>query len=416
MDFMRSQVEKYIKDNWKNTIKPACDNEDTLLRLPNPYTTPCMSDSFQEMYYWDTYFANVGLIMSGMAEQAKNNVDNMIYLVNTHGKMPNGNRTFYLNRSQPPFLSIMVKEIFEVTDDINWLKDEAYPALKKEHEFWQNERNTPVGLNRYYSSVEDEDGLLFFANILSERSGSSLPEDKESRLEWGRSMFSLAESGWDCTSRFALNAHKHAPIDLNSLLYMMESNMAYFAEKIGVMSDVDVWLKRADDRKEKIQKLLWSNSRNVFCDLNFETNKLNDVVSAAAFYPMFAGLVTDEQAEKTVCAMPLFEQEYGIACCEKREDLFDLQWDYPHGWACLHYIAVKGLLNYGKKDEALRIAEKYVNTATANFEDTHNLWEKYNVVTGKVSSTKEYETPPMMGWSAGVFLYCYQLLKDNGLG
>ena len=110
------------------------------------------------------------------------------------------------------------------------------------------------------------------------------------------------------------------------------------------------------------------------------------------------------------------EQEYGIACCENRDDLLSLQWDYPHGWACLHYIAVRGLLNYGKKEDALRIAEKYVNVAAKNFEKTENLWEKYNVVTGEVSVTKEYNTPPMMGWSAGVYLYCEQLLEENGRG
>jgi len=91
-----------------------------------------------------------------------------------------------------------------------------------------------------------------------------------------------------------------------------------------------------------------------------------------------------------------------------------LQWDYPHGWACLHYIVIRGLLNYGMKEDALRIAGKYVRVAGENFGRTHNLWEKYDVVTGEVSVTKEYKTPPMMGWSAGVYLYCEKLLRENG--
>lgn len=410
---MRKQLVRYIKENWVNTIKPACENEGTLLKLPKPYTTPCMSRMFQEMYYWDTYFANVGLIMSGMAEQAKNNVDNMIYMINTYGHMPNGNRVGYLNRSQPPFLSVMVREVFEATGDVEWLKNEAYPALVKEYRFWQEERMTPVGLNRYSSNVTDEERLVRFAGTLCSRSGMPMPEDKEECMELGRSMYSLAESGWDCTSRFALDAHKYAPADLNSLLYMLESNMAHFAGIIGETNDIELWKARAAERKEKINALLWSEERGVFCDVHVETKKLNNVVSAAAFYPLFAGFATEKQAEKTAEALSLLEQEFGLACCENREDLLSLQWDYPHGWACLHYIAVRGLMNYARKEDALRIAEKYVNVAAKNFEETNNLWEKYNVVTGKVSVTKEYNTPPMMGWSAGVYLYCEQLLEEN---
>lgn len=410
---MRQKLVQYIKENWVNTIKPACENEGTLLKLPYPYTTPCMSRMFQEMYYWDTYFANVGLIMSGMAAQAKNNADNMIYMINTYGHMPNGNRVGYLNRSQPPFLSLMVREVYEATGDIEWLRNEAYPALAKEYKFWQEERGTANGLNRYSSDVTDEERLARFAGTLCSRSGMPMPEDMEERLELGRSMFSLAESGWDCTSRFALDAHLYTPADLNSLLYILEDNMAHFAGLLGLEEDAALWTGRAQTRVKKISELLWSEERGVFCDANYVTGKLNHMVSAAAFYPLFAGLATEEQAEKTVAALPLLEQEFGVACCENRDDLLSLQWDYPHGWACLHYIVIKGLLRYGKKEDALRIAEKYVNIAAANFAETNNLWEKYNVVTGKVSVTKEYNTPPMMGWSAGVYLYCEQLLRDN---
>lgn len=413
---MRQQVVDYIKENWAATIKPPCENVGTLLKLPKPYTTPCISHMFQSMYYWDTYFANVGLILSGMAYQAKNNVDNMFYLINTYGHMPNGNRRGYLNRSQPPFLSLMVREVFEATGDIEWLKNEAYPALKREYKFWQERRGTSIGLNRYSADIEEEEKLIGFAGTLRSRCGVEMPEDKQQVIEYGRSMFSLAESGWDCTSRFALDAHKHAPADLNSLLYMLEKNMAYFAEVIGETADIEVWSSRAQVRRERIEKHLWSEKRGVFCDVNYETGKLNDVVSCAAFYPLFAGFATQRQADRTIAALSVLEQEYGIACCEKLDDLLYLQWDYPHGWACLHYIVIRGLLNYDRKEDALRIAEKYVSVATQNFEETHNLWEKYNVVTGKVSVTKEYKTPPMMGWSAGVYLYCEKLLRENGRG
>ena len=410
---MRQKLVQYIKDNWVNTIRPACENEGTLLKLPKPYTTPCMSGNFQEMYYWDTYFTNVGLILSGLVEQAKNNVENMFHMINTYGFMPNGNRTYYLNRSQPPFLSLMVKDIFAVTKDLVWLETQAYPTLEKEYAFWQTKRQTPIGLNCYAADVDDEAELLEFTQVLCERGGLPMPADKETALEWGRSMFSLAESGWDCTSRFALDGHHYAAADLNSLLYMLEKNMAEFAALLGKPADEASWNERAATRQKKMTALLWSDARRVFADTHVQTGKSNDIVSVAAFYPLFVGLATEQQADDTVAALSLLEQPHGIACCENRDDLFSLQWDYPHGWACLHYVVIKGLLNYGKREDALRIARKFTQTVEDNFAETQNLWEKYNVVTGKVSVTKEYHTPPMMGWSAGVYLYCVQLLQDE---
>ena len=133
-----------------------------------------------------------------------------------------------------------------------------------------------------------------------------------------------------------------------------------------------------------------------------------DVVSAAAFFPLFAGLATAQQADDTVKALALLEQAHGVACCEKREDLYGLQRDYPNGWACLQYIVVHGLLRYGYRKEALRIAEKYKRLVEKVFEETGKLWEKYDVTTGGVSHNKEYETPAMMGWTAGVYIdFCY---------
>ena len=173
------------------------------------------------------------------------------------------------------------------------------------------------------------------------------------------------------------------------------------------------WCEAAKNRKERMNQWMWHQERRVFCDYQYEKHQIGDLVSAAAFYPLFVGLATQEQADFTVKALPLLECEYGVACCENRPDLFQLQWDYPHGWACLQYIVIKGLLNYGFKEDALRIARKYIDTVARNFAQTGNLWEKYNVVTGQVSVTQEYETPPMMGWSAGVFLYCENLLEEE---
>ncbi len=411
---MRRAIREYINQHWVDTVKPACKTEDTLIGLPYPYTTPCISGMFQELYYWDTYFTNVGLLLSGMTEQAQHNIDNMIYLIGLYGKMPNGNRTYYLNRSQPPFLSQMVRELFDITNNRDWLAQKAYPALETEYRFWQAERMTACGLNRYGCDLTDPKDYEDIASYFSERIQQPLPPDHQSRVDWGKSMMALAESGWDCTSRFAFDAHECAPADLNSLLFLLETNMAYFAAALKKEEDAAAWTARARRRRETMNRCLWNDKRQLFCDRNVKTDTLKDIASAAAFYPLFAGLATEEQADAAVRALAVLEFDHGIACSETRADLLSLQWDHPHGWACLHYLVIKGLLRYGYTEDALRIAEKYTDTVAKEYASTHNLWEKYNVVTGNVSVTPEYDTPPMMGWSAGVYLYCDRLLTKHG--
>lgn len=110
-----NKVVKFIEENFSQTIRSNKEDNDTLIGLPYPYTVPCIDDMFQEMYYWDTYFTNVGLLIAGNLEQARNNADNMMYLIEKYGYMPNGNRTYYLKQSQPPFLFLMVKEVYEHT-------------------------------------------------------------------------------------------------------------------------------------------------------------------------------------------------------------------------------------------------------------------------------------------------------------
>ena len=158
--------------------------------------------------------------------------------------------------------------------------------------------------------------------------------------------------------------------------------------------------------------LLWNEKIGAFCDYNFTNGKKADIISVAQFYPLFSGVATKDQAERTVELLSEIEAEFGVACCEKREDLYGLQWDYPNGWACLQYVVVHGLLRYGYRKEALRIAEKYKCLVEKVFKTTGKLWEKYDVTTGDVSHNKEYETPAMMGWTAGVYIDFCSLLGE----
>ncbi|MBE6645404.1 MAG: alpha,alpha-trehalase [Ruminococcaceae bacterium] len=401
-------VKKYIEEHWRETIRFNKDDINTLIGLPHPYSVSGFGDVFQEMYYWGTYFTNIGLILSGRVEQAKNNVDNMVYLINRFGFVPNSNRTWGLTRSQPPFLSQMVRDIFNITNDINWLS-ECYNALKKEYNFWQNERITDCGLNRYSGYYPD---TAFLCGRLCARFKMEPPEDKELIEEYAKSFHSGCESGWDFSSRTGLFQHHYAWLCLNSLLYGIEKNMEYFSTKLNKCEEA-IWQQRADRRKTLMNETMWNESVGAFCDYNFVEKKTSDLISLAMLYPLFVGLADEKQASKTVENLTKLEFRYGLVCSENKEELYNLQWDYPHAWPPLQLISIKALLRYGYTEQAKRIAQKYLEVADLNFEKYGCLWEKYNGVDGEVSVTKEYKTPPMMGWSAAVYLYCDSIKKQD---
>ena len=402
----------FIKENFDKTVRCNPTDNEELIGLPKPYTVPCIDGAFQEMYYWDTFFTNVGLIIIGNTTQAKNNCDNMAFLINKYGFMPNGNRTWFLNRSQPPFFTKMICDVYEKTGDREWLEN-MYKSAKTEYEFWQTKRLTTSGLNRYYGTIMcSEADYLNASKYTSDRMKIKPAKDFEEAKSLIECMLSFCESGWDCNSRYGLKAHEFNPIELNALLFGMEKDIAFFARELQ-KEDSDIFESLAEKRKRIINELCWSEKRGTYFDYDFINKTQNRLFSAAAFYPLFVGLASETQAKRIVSLLPLLENDYGIACCEKSDDLLDLQWDYPHGWACLHYIIIMGLLNYGFREHALRIAKKYLAVVDMNFEKTQNIWEKYNTITGEISATKEYDSPKMMGWSAGVYLFCHDLLNHN---
>lgn len=388
-------VSKYIEDNWEKCIREKKENSDTLIGLPLPYTVPAIGH-FEEMYYWDTYFTNLGLLFSGRTVQARNNVDNMLYLVDKYGFMPNGNRTFYLSRSQPPFLSEMVKDIYNSFNDKKWLKN-AFSILEKEYSFWMNERISEIGLNVYGGKLDKKD-IVAYAEDYIKRVGYS-PELSVEEL--ANQNIASCESGWDCNPRFAFCAKCFAPVDLNSLMYGFEKNMQFFASELEL--DGNVWGDLALNRMHLMEKYL-INQSGVFLDYNFEKDEFSDVFSAASYYPMFTKLATHEKAVILVEQLHRIEGNHGIFTCEKNDCCGNYQWDYPNGWPCLQFIVVSGLENYGFREHAIRIAHKYISTVESVFMKTGALWEKYNVDDGSINVKNEYDMPAMMGWSAGVYL------------
>jgi len=407
------KVRDFIKTNWVNTIRSNPKDTGTFIGLPYPYTVPCAKGSFQEMYYWDTYFTNVGLILDGNVEQAKNNCEDMLYLVERFGFMLNGNRTWFLDRSQPPYLSMMIRDVFEKTKDVNWLKH-CLPALEKEYAFWMSKRIAPIGLNHYSNSDTDQNKLQAFREgiIRLKLKTDTTHLSEADKIKKGSHFLSECESGWDFNPRFENRCGDFCPIDLNSNLYMYEKNFAFFYSQLN-NPDSSKWEKLAEKRKVLINSYLFDAKSGLFFDYDFVNKKHSTIYSAAVFNTLWSGIASATQANSILNNLPKHEYGFGIAACEpgKREGSY--QWDYPNGWPCIQFMAVKGLLNYGFDEAADRIAGKYIRTASRNFEKTNNLWEKYNVTDGSIKVQNEYEMPAMMGWSAGVFVYMSDyLLKE----
>lgn len=404
-----NKVKQFIYENWDGTLRSEPKDRESLIGLPYPYTVPSIKDYFNELYYWDTYFTNVGLILSNKLEYAKNNTSNIAHLINRYGYMPNGNRLQFLNRSQPPFFTKMVRDVYNETRDTVWLA-EMYKIGKREYDFWQSKRSTSSGLNRYYYNDDMPLDVEKSANYYCKRLNVDTPTDAADKMRYAITNRTVCESGWDCNSRFGEAGNfNYNWIDLNCLLFGMENDLADFAD-ILQNGEKELWLKHAEERRKKLNALCWNKKIGTFCDYNFEERTVCDFVSSASFYALFVGLCTSEQAAQTIKLLERLEQPHGLACCEPRKDLLDLQWDYPHGWACLHYIAIEGLLRYGYAEDAYRLAAKYCDSVELNFDETGNLWENYNMVTGKVSITKEGDSQiTMLGWSAGVYLHCAEL-------
>ncbi len=280
-----------------------------------------------------------------------------------------------------------------------------YTAAKAEYHFWQTERMTKTGLNRYFGTKRTEHYAVHFCK----RWDKEPPTDEVELQKYADAFRSLGESGWDCSSRFNAEGQNINPIDLNCLLYGTEMNLAYFSKELK-RGEEEKWLKLAQKRKELINKLMYNQEKGAFFDYNFEREEKIDLFSAASFYPLFFMLATKEQAESTAKSLSLIEFEHGVAACQQKENLSGFQWDFPNVWPPLVYMVVKGLLNYGYEEDAKRVAQKYVNTVDLNFENSGYLWEKYDAIKGSVSVNKEYATKEMMGWTAGIYMYCCKLL------
>ncbi len=412
--------------------------EQGLLYLPRPYVVP--GGRFNEMYGWDSYFIQVGLLRDGDLNLAKDMADNFLYEVKNYGKVLNANRTYYLTRSQPPFLTQMVLGVYRKTQDRKWLED-AVPMIEKYYGVWSTEPHlTPeTGLSRYYdtgdgpapevvSAERDAQGRNHY-QLVKQYFQTHRITDYDVNQYFDRTIDqltpafykgdrSMRESGFDPSNRFGpfnIDIIHYDPVCLNSLLYLMETQTAEILETLGRDSDANTWRKRAQDRSERVNRLMWDAKDGLYYDYDFVNKRVRHYPFLTTFYPLWAGFATKEQAARVVKNLPLFEKVGGL---QTSTYVSGNQWDSPFGWAPLQMIAVEGLRRYGYREDAERISMKFLSLVRREFLRQGYIVEKYDVVNGgsNVSANIHFgysANQAGFGWTNAAFTELYDQLTPE---
>ena len=390
-------INEYIQKNWRNTVRSKATVDG--LSLPYPFSVPCLKERFTCFFYWDTYFINLGLLFDDLP-QAKNNLSNMKFFVERMGYVPNGNKKVMFNRSQPPLYAHAVMDYYKATKDIAIIS-EHYESVKKEYSFWMQNRNTEIGLNQYKANPSKEEIQDFYVE-LKKRNILDGKIDDDGILHY----FAEAESGWDFSCRFKNQALHFVQVDLNSILYGVERILSECAKLLKKQDEFVFFLQASECRKQRMKEYL-VDENGIYRDYNFVKKERSNYVTAASLLPFAYGV----SEEKIVCLNTFEKLEFscGVSAGDLQTGEQGFQWAYPNMWPPLVFWAYKALRRTGLKEQADRVREKYLNTVKNQFLKTGSLWEKYDVRTGAVSNI-EYESPCMLGWTAGVYRYLSQAM------
>ena len=425
-----------------------------LLYLPNRYVVP--GGRFNEMYGWDSYFIIRGLLDAGQRNLARGMIENFFYEIDNYGAILNANRTYYLTRSQPPFLTSMIMAQYAADkatgqEDRSWLA-RAYEYAGRDHALWTHAPKLAgsTGLARYfdvgegpipdiadhpelYADVADwlvrhpEVHTGYLAPTLAQGIGPELrvplcdgqpcADSRAVRFtaDYYRGDRAMRESGFDISFRFGPfggSTHHYAAVCLNSLLYKAETDLAAMADVLGRASEAQRWRAQAAEREQLINRLLWDARKGMFFDYDMETDKQSTYDYATTFYPLWAGLASPGQAKAVMRNLNLFEQPGGLAMSDRETGV---QWDKPYGWAPVTMIAVEGMRRYGYNTEADRVSKKFLATVLENFQRDDTIREKYNVVmrSTEASVTAGYQANIVgFGWTNAAFLTLLHALPE----
>jgi alpha,alpha-trehalase len=326
----------------------------------------------------------LGLVGSAHEQLIEDMTENMAYLLGRFGLIPNASRYYFLSRSQPPFFTQMMWLAYESKvrrghEDARSFLARMLGLAAAEHEIvWlgkaqPHHRLVHEGLSRYFD-----------INYLD--------------------MLASCESGWDHSTRCADRWLEHLPVDLNSILYRREMDMARAADLLGQHERATAWRSQAEGRAATMRRLMWSDEAGFFFDYNFVAQRIDPTPTLAGFYPMWAGVATDEQAARMVDGWLMrFEHAGGLVASLTSQT--GRQWAYPNGWAPLQWVVATGLERTGFADDAMRLREKWCRTCTRAFATSGVLWEKYNVVEPEAAGEGGlYGHVTGFGWTNGVFV------------
>jgi len=407
-------LDEHIAELWELLTRRMSDLPpySSHLPLPHPYVVP--GGRFQEVYYWDSYFTMLGF---GAAQEdlKRSMVRNFAHLVRTYGHIPNGNRTYYLSRSQPPFFFRMVALL--APDSPSRAFAEYLPELKAEHSFWMQDSakakpGMPVRrvvvmpdgslLNRYWDARNVPRDESYREDVQVAESSGRGPQEVYTDIR------AAAESGWDFSSRWladgesleTMQTTSIVPPDLNSLLYGLERAIADGCRRARDTECTESYDTMATERRAAMHKYLWNDVTGLFDDYHWPERRTLGHITAAALYPLFVGLATDAHAERV--AEVVEERLLKDGGVVSTDQTTGEQWDAPNGWAPLQWIAVTGLRRYGENELAETIARRWLVMVSDVYASSGKLLEKYNVATLTSGGGGEYALQDGFGWTNGV--------------
>lgn len=416
-------AEQHVSTLWDVLTRQPDNENSSLIPLPHPYIVP--GGRFREIYYWDSYFTMLGLQVSNRVDMIQNMVDNFSYLLNQVGHIPNGNRAYYVGRSQPPFFALMVRVLSEVKGSeilLQYLHD-----LEKEYQFWMKGADRLSQLdNALHRVVLLSDGSIL--NRYWDENKTPRPESYKEDVEIAhqssqksediyRHIRAAAESGWDFSSRWFADGESFAtihttdliPVDLNCLLYNLEQTLAEAYTLAGNAEKTDLYEALSLKRSKAIEKYCWHSAKQFYLDFDFKSNACTDSYTLAAVFPLFFRIATIQQAAAVAETLETqFLKPGGVTTTLV---FSGQQWDAPNGWAPLQWMSFKGLTNYGFTGLANRIKDNWLNANLKVYEKTGKMTEKYDVCNEDAEAGGgEYPNQDGFGWTNGVFL---ALMKSN---
>ena len=437
-----------------------------LLYLPNKYVVP--GGRFNEMYGWDSYFIILGLLRDGRVDLAKGMVENFFYEIEHYGGILNANRTYYLTRSQPPFLSSMIRAVYDAESSIGpkdhavaWLA-RSYGFASRDHALWMTDFHKAggTGLARYHDlgegSVEEmADDSTYYSDVIrwllvhpdvhtdflvsapdnpdATEQGQLAKTSCDPRLSrvcahahvdgrWlSRDFYegdrAMRESGFDSAFRygpFGGWTHHNVSSDLNSLLYKYERDLAWMAEQLGKPDESKHWSYLADQRRAAINKYLWNPRKGMYFDYDYIAGKQSSYDYLTTFYPLWAAAADAQQVKAVEANLNLFEKAGGIAMSTYESGV---QWDLPYGWAPVTWLAVDGLAKNGDVKDAVRISQKFMTMVRENYICDRTIREKYDVVreSTEINVTSGYKENAIgFGWTNAAYLEMQAFIRISG--